>query len=306
MSAQLLRSLEQPEEEMAIMPVLTLRGVGTEDGWSIARNDIDFFNLGRDRVAIEIKVANPSGRLCPPSTAVVRAAPFGAFLTWQPVVRLPLPALPPGKVVSLRSGAIPFRPEPLGNPDRVPPRTLLTALGLAGDSPRDPSHQKRTREQQPGSPHLPADLMEMLLQDTPHWVGNINVHVGNKDVERHLARALRVYPRRVNVAWFFVGSGGRDAYAFRLEGLGNGWEAKLIDMTARQSLVLNVAEHPGIVPGRWLPADGTRVILLGLRVPEDCQAGLVAVHVTQQSTGRTAVVEFSLDPQAAGRGCYVV
>jgi hypothetical protein len=146
----------------------------------------------------------------------------------------------------------------------------------------------------------------MLLQETPHWVGNINVHVGNKDVERHVAKALRVYPGRVNMAWFIVGSRGRNAYAFRLEGLGTDWDAKLFDMTARQSLVLNMDESPGIAAQQWIPTNGPRTMLLALRVPRSCQAGTVEVHVTQKSTQRTAVVEFSLDPGAAGRGCYVV
>ena len=32
----------------------------------------------------------------------------------------------------------------------------------------------------------------------------------------------------------------------------------------------------------------------------------VEVHVTQRSTRKTAVVEFSFDPRAVGPGCYVV
>jgi hypothetical protein len=47
-------------------------------------------------------------------------------------------------------------------------------------------------------------------------------------------------------------------------------------------------------------------MLLALRVPHKCEAATVAVHVIQKSTRREAVVEFSLDPGAAGRGCYTV
>jgi len=50
----------------------------------------------------------------------------------------------------------------------------------------------------------------------------------------------------------------------------------------------------------------SRVIMLALCPPRDCGAGSVAVHVQQRSTGRWAVVEFSLDPKAAGPGCFVV
>jgi hypothetical protein len=189
----------------------------------------------------------------------------------------------------------------------VPPRKLLAAFGLAGDSPQKRSlPSKENAVQQPQVGTLPPDLMAMLLQETPHWIGNINVLVKTADVERHVAKELRVYPGRLNLAWFFVGHGGQDSYAFRLEGLGKEWQADLFDMTARESLVLTRNENGGIVQGRWIHVAGTRVMLLALRPPANCCAEAVAVHVDQQSTGRTAVVDFSLDPRAAGRGCYVV
>jgi hypothetical protein len=102
------------------------------------------------------------------------------------------------------------------------------------------------------------------------------------------------------------GSPGRDAYALRLDGLGKTWDAKLFDMTARESLVPSVSEAAAIGPGDWIQTDGTRVLLLAMRPPKNCSAGTVEVSVTQRSSGRTAIVEFSLDPSAAGRGCYVV
>ena len=108
------------------------------------------------------------------------------------------------------------------------------------------------------------------------------------------------------MAWFVVGSGGSDAYAFRLRGCGNDWEARLFDMTTRETLVLDVADCPSIPTERWIPSAGSRLMLLALCVPKECGTGNVEVHVCQQSTGRSAVVEFSLDAKAAGRGCYVV
>jgi hypothetical protein len=282
---------------------------------ALFRTDIEFFNVGANEVAIEIEVTNLSGRLSPPSSAVVMAAPFGAFVPWQPVVTLPVPRLAPGKVQLLRTTALAIQPEPLGSPDRVPPRRLLTALALEDDSPRKRSGKENTGRKagadvlsnfMPGTRALPADLMKMILQSTPHWIGNINVMVGQTDVERHLARAVRVYPGRVNMAWFFVGSAGRDAYAFRLEGVAEDWQARLFDMTARDSLVLDVNKNPELAPEVWIETTHTRCMLLALQPPKSCPAGTIKVHVTQRSTGRTAVVEFSLDPRAAGRGCYVV
>jgi hypothetical protein len=48
------------------------------------------------------------------------------------------------------------------------------------------------------------------------------------------------------------------------------------------------------------------MLMLALQPPATAEAGQVEVHVRQRSTGRTAVVEFSLDARAAGPGCYVV
>jgi hypothetical protein len=100
--------------------------------------------------------------------------------------------------------------------------------------------------------------MQLLLQETPHWAGNINVHIGKTDVERHLGRALRVYSGRMNLAWFFVGGGGRDAYAFRLNGLGKTWDAKLFDMTSRESLVLSAENACEIGTDEWIATKGSR------------------------------------------------
>ena len=147
--------------------------------------------------------------------------------------------------------------------------------------------------------------MDLLLQETPHWAGNINVMVGKTDVERHLAQALRVYPGRLNMAWFVVGAGGSDAYAFRMHGLGTGWDAKLFDMTSRENLAVTTGNAP-VAEEEWIVTHGSRVMLLAMQVPPKCVAGTVEVHVTQRSTGGEAVVEFSLDPRAAGRGCYTV
>jgi hypothetical protein len=148
--------------------------------------------------------------------------------------------------------------------------------------------------------------MDLLLQETPHWAGNINVLVGKTDVERHRAQALRIYPGRMNLAWFIVGSAGQDAYAFQVLGLGTNWEAQLFDMTSRETLVVNTKDEAPITPDEWIEVDGSRTMLLALRVPPKCSAETIEVCVAQKSTGRNAVVEFSLDPRAAGRGCYSI
>jgi len=43
-----------------------------------------------------------------------------------------------------------------------------------------------------------------------------------------------------------------------------------------------------------------------MKPPSDCEQGVIEVRVCQRSTGRHAMVEFSLDPRAVGPGCFVV
>jgi hypothetical protein len=55
-----------------------------------------------------------------------------------------------------------------------------------------------------------------------------------------------------------------------------------------------------------IPMQGASIIFLALRPPANCREVNVDVHVTQLSTQKSAVVEFSFDATAAGPGCYVV
>jgi hypothetical protein len=262
---------------------------------TLARTDIIFANTSPECVAIEVTVFNLGPAPSAPQAAALLAAPFGAFVPWRPLAILPVPALRPGQSAVLKTTARQPRPAPLGPPDRVPPRQVLTALGAA-DNPPGPGRPQRP---------LPADLMQLLGQGSPHWAGNLNVFVGGKAVERHLARALRVYPGRVNLALFVVGS-GRDAYRFHLAGPGAAWGAALFDMTERRSLSLDLSGCSPVSTDDWVEVDHMRLLFLALQPPAGCTRGELEVQVEQRSTGQQAVVEFSLDPAAAGPGCYVV
>jgi len=57
---------------------------------------------------------------------------------------------------------------------------------------------------------------------------------------------------------------------------------------------------------KWLDFDGTRIIILEVSPPRGCGQGELGVLVTEQSSNRTAVVEFSMDPDAAGPGCFTI
>jgi hypothetical protein len=142
-------------------------------------------------------------------------------------------------------------------------------------------------------------------QRNVHWAGNLNVFIGTKPVERHLAQALRVYPDCLNLAMFIVGE-GRDGYRFHLVGEATNWNTVLYDSTEGRSLALDVQRVPPITEDEWIEMPAMRLMMLALRPPRTAKAGSVEVHVTQRSSRQTAVVEFSLDPNAAGPGCYVV
>lgn len=305
--------LQLPQQASGARPLSSSRLSG-QNSFAICEADIEFFNIAPYLVAVEIKVTNDSDAPSAPDTLELLAAPFGVFVPWQPLASIALPALSPGKAQYVRWRAAVLQPEPLGSPDGVGPRDLLTAFGLGDEPPDKPAAKGPEKTRQPAantSPPqsaapMPAGLMDLLLQETPHWAGNINVLVGETDVERHRAQALRVYPGRLNMAWFIVGGGATNAYAFRLRGVGTDWDAKLFDMTSRETLVVNADDNGAIVPGEWIDTHGSRTMLLALRAPRKCEAATVAVRVIQKSTRREAVVEFSLDPRAAGRGCYAV
>jgi hypothetical protein len=152
---------------------------------------------------------------------------------------------------------------------------------------------------------LPSDPLQLLSRANPHWAGNINVLIGRQAVERHLAQALRIYPGRTNLAVFFVGD-HRDEYRFALSGSGAAWEVSLFDSTDFASLTQARSSQHGIPYGKWIPMEGCRLILLAICPPPDAACGSSEIHVGQRSTNRDAVVEFSLDANAAGAGCYSV
>jgi hypothetical protein len=260
----------------------------------VRREDIAFTTLPGDRVAITVRVENRGRRRTRETVALLQAAPLGAFVPWRPLTTLLVPSLAPGESVELQAEARRPRPAVLGDASRVPPQRLLTALANEDD-------RERAR---PAQPVLPSDLMDLMGRANPHWAGNLNIFIGGRAVERHMAQALRVYPGRLNLALFVVGS-GRDAYAFDLHGTAAEWGAALYAMNDVRALT-ELRPTSTVPVGEWVEVAAQTFMILALQPPRDCPAGSVEVHVRQQSTGQEAVVEFSLDPAAAGPGCYTL
>ncbi len=261
----------------------------------VEREDITFSTLADHQVAVRIRVRNRGRQRSRATTALLQAAPLGAFVAWRPLTVVAVPALEPDEEYVVSADARRVAPAVLGDASRVPPQRLLTAL--ANDD--DPNRRDRT-----AAAPLPADLLDLLGRPNPHWAGNLNIFLSSRPVERHLAQALRVYPGRVNLAMFVVGS-GHDAYAFELHGVGVTWNTALFCMDRAASLV-DLRGGTAVAQKQWLEVRGTSTMMLALEPPRRCAKGAVEVHVRQRSTGQVAVVEFSLDPNAAGPGCYTV
>ena len=266
----------------------------------VERQDVQFHNWSPDRVAIEIKVENRVACFSPPTQALIQSAPLGAFLPWQPLLSIPVPGLQPGETATLRAEAIRPHVAPLP-PKRRTPAQLLTALG------DDDSRQRRGLfgwRQRQTRRVLAPDVFQALGNTNVHWAGNLNIFIGATAVERHLAQALRVYPGRTNLAVFVVGC-CRDAYAFDLRGEAANWNASLLRLTGLRPRMLD-RDNWSTLKDRWLEVEGTEFVTLALCPPKGCSKGSAEVHVYQRSTGREAIVEFTLDPEAAGPGCFVV
>jgi hypothetical protein len=291
----------------------------------VRRQDIEFTDIGPGRVEIAITVTNLGAGRSAATVAQIASDPLGAFVDWRPLTSLFVPALEPGKSVLLRTEAERVIPEPLGPPDRVPPARWLTASAFGEEKPSAPMTSffnvlarsarkpetpravlgRTTTQAPPTSRHLPPSPFDFLSGPTTYWAGNLNVFVGGQAVERHQATALRIIPGRTNVAMFIVGC-GPDSYQFDLVGLGPEWDARIFDPMRATSVSRALSDGMVIEPGAWTAVANHALWFLVLRPPANCRTANVEVRVTQRSTRKTAIVEFSFDPRASGPGCYVV
>ncbi len=281
----------------------------------VERTDIRWRNVAPGRVQISVKVKNVGDARSQPTIMRLQAAPLGAFVRWKELTGLFVPPIEPGEFTEVAAEAATSSRKALGEFSRVPPRTLLTAVGSQDES--DPQPQAATglgqmfarllrgSDSNLALPILPDDPLELLMRPHVQWVGNFNVLLGRQAVERHCARGLRIYPGLTNLADFLVGDRS-DEYQFELTGSGASWEAALFDCNCAQSLVAARQPAATIERSKWIRLHEMHLILLAFAPPVDCDSGSIEVHVRQRSTDKDAVVEFSLDANAAGAGCYAV
>jgi hypothetical protein len=303
---------EKPELE--IYPTL-------DSNLRIERTDISFQDLEAGRVRIRVQIHNDGASRSRPALLTLQSAPLGAFVPWHSLAVLSAPAIEPGESHELIVEVDRPQPTPLGSFDRVPPRKILSAVN-SPDQPSPPQkgikalldmvRQRQTRRSATAgfaavTGELAPDLWDLLGRGQPHWAGNLNVFVNQRSVEIHMAKALRVYAGRTNLAIFMVGGMGRpDAYSFEIVGSNPDWHAVLFDMTSSATLAVGPGESP-IRGSEWVETTaGGMLVILATRPPDGCEEGNVEIQVRQRSSGATAIVEFSLDPSAQGTGCYAV
>lgn len=288
-------------------------GTRQNAGLRVEREGIRFWNVAPDRVRIEVVVENPSDVRSDPGHLTLQAASFGAFVPWRPLGRLAVPAIEPGGAAVVSCERRRPRVRAVADFSNIVPPRVLTARGAPGEGPERSGTPRAwnlwvprflsalgVRPSRAGG--LPPDLFEVLGRKNFHWAGNVNVLIGRRAVERHMAQALRVHPERPNLAMFLLG-GGPFAYEMQLKGTGVDWPHALLDIWSGKSL-----EQPDgtfeLVRGS--ARGGARPVLFACEPPAGCGEAAVEVHVEQRPTGERAVVEFSLAPDAAGPGCYVV
>ncbi|MHC5007093.1 MAG: hypothetical protein ACYTGF_07020 [Planctomycetota bacterium] len=271
----------------------------------VDRTGIRFWNSSPDTVTIEFTVRNTGTGRSSPTEAVIQAAPLGAFVAWRDLGRLAVPAVEPGQEIVLRAQAAcdplpaPTSPPTGARPQRVERARLRTARDLFD----------RRRPEAVSDPvslgTLPADPLRALMCGSAHWAGNLNIFVGRRPTERHMAKALAVRPGRVNVAMFMVGTGS-DAYRFHLEGEVASWDTRLLGGYILSRVQPDKEDDRAIPLDEWFQVPGQTPVMLSFEPPEDCREGRLDAHVEQQSTGKKAIVEFGFDPSAVGPGCYTV
>lgn len=271
-----------------------------QDALHFDREDIRFTTPEPGLLAMELTFHNLGDEPTAPAMGMLRSAPLGAFVPWQMLDVVMVPSIEPGRSAVVRKEYAVPPPPVLGGMDWVPPDRLLVALGLG-----EPGRERRSRRERRATarPGMPApDTMGLLGLGGLHWAGNLNLFFPRRDVERHGAFELRVYPGRLNMADFIIGSGTADRYRFEFSGDGTAWNPRLFDTIPTFSLAA-ATKRGALKEGTWHRPQ-TGVFLLAVEPPAEAERGAVNVHIRQESSGREAVVEFTMDARAAGPGCY--
>src|SRR4051812_42990056 len=136
-------------------------GTGLWDGLAVDRQDIRFRTRRPGVLSIEVTVHNTGTERSAATFGLLRGAPLGAFVPWRPLGVFEIPAIEPRGSAVVRHEVGYRPPGALAGADKLPPRRLLTALGLDDPDGDDSA--------------LPADPLALFGRGGIHWAGNLNI-----------------------------------------------------------------------------------------------------------------------------------
>src|SRR5262249_20073553 len=227
------------------------QGAASAAGLRADRTDISFQNITPVLVRVDVRVTSDGSLWSPPVEVARQSAALGAFLPWHPLLTLAVPSLAPRTSAVVSGTAWVPQPAPVARPEEVwnmPAHLLQEYAEKVAREAREEAEREARRLQRQPAPVVAGDALALLGRAGYHWAGNIDILMRGKAAERHMARALRVYPGKTNAAMFFVGD-RTDGYKFELSGEVAEWQAELIDMSRASSL--RPKNAPGIAPGEF-------------------------------------------------------
>ena len=281
-----------PTELLA--PPLPLRGTPRTPVPELSREGIRWTGgVGGKPLEVAMDFQNPGRSFSESVTARIDIAPFGAFVPGELLATAAVPSLPPGGRWTFRT-AIASGDLPGWAGERTLPRGLPRPLRWEGPSV-DPALQNRQSAIWSWK-SLPADDrgglrrffdLRHAIKPGAHFIGNLNVFVTERPVERHMARAVKLKPGHPNVAMFCVGNRLPAEYRFQPAVCEAGW-------------------HMDLMPYAWdrQVQIAFETALLIIVPPEKAESGKAAVRVERVSTRESALVEFELEVGASGSKCY--
>ena len=113
-------------------------------------------------------------------------------------------------------------------------------------------------------------------------------------MSRCRAEALRVAPGKQNMVLFSVGSKA-DEYRFDMKGRATRWNPRLL--VPRDNRIVPIEGTVGLDP--------LTPVILVFTPPSDAQKGDLRIDVRRASSGHTESIEFDLDTQVPGPGCFL-
>lgn len=258
----------------------------------VTREDIHFRSVDQGRVRITVTVHNRGGSWSAATMMRIEAAPFGAFVRPRPLAVLRVPAIPPLRCVNVRTEVA---ETPIETLSHALTRGAAPRIGAGSDDGglwddrRDfllaQRALRRATLNRSDDLRLPADILKLGGHGSLQWAGTLGVFVDKSEVERHQAKQLRIAPGLINSSWCAIGNGTRDKYRVTVEAEPD-WEHELW----------------GFIEGDWIDDSQSAAVLL-VKPPVEARHGRFALHVEQASSGKTAIVEFEFDADAAGPGC---